>query len=59
MRNDVQTVAIETRSLRATELGNAAHVVIEREPRAAVVVDPVRDVDQYLGPRRLHPVSWP
>jgi hydroxyacylglutathione hydrolase len=41
-------VAIEIRSLRTTELGNAAHVVIERESGVAVVVDPVRDVDQYL-----------
>ena len=39
---------IEVRSLRTAELGNAAHVVIERDSGVAVVVDPVRDVGQYL-----------
>ena len=39
---------MEIRSLRSVELGNAAHVVIERESGVAVVVDPVRDVGQYL-----------
>lgn len=39
---------MEIRSLRSAELGNAAHVVIERESGVAVVVDPVRDVGQYL-----------
>jgi hydroxyacylglutathione hydrolase len=39
---------IEIRSLRSAELGNAAHVVIERASGVAVVVDPVRDVGQYL-----------
>ena len=41
-------VGIEVRSLRSAELGNAAHVVIERDSGVAVVVDPVRDVGQYL-----------
>ena len=41
-------MAIEVRSLRATELGNAAYVVIEHKAGVAVVVDPVRDVAQYL-----------
>jgi hydroxyacylglutathione hydrolase len=39
---------MEIRSLRSAELGNAAHVVIEREAGVAVVVDPVRDISQYL-----------
>ncbi len=41
-------MAIEIRSLRSTELGNAAHVVVERDSGVAVVIDPVRDVGQYL-----------
>ena len=41
-------MGIEVRSLRSAELGNAAHVVIERDSGVAVVVDPVRDVGQYL-----------
>jgi hydroxyacylglutathione hydrolase len=41
-------VGVEIRSLRSTELGNAAHVVIERDSKVAVVVDPVRDVGQYF-----------
>jgi hydroxyacylglutathione hydrolase len=39
---------MEVRSLRAAELGNAAYVLIEHGSGAAVVVDPVRDVGQYL-----------
>ena len=39
---------IEVRSLRSAELGNAAHVLIERDSAVAVVIDPVRDVCQYL-----------
>ncbi len=39
---------MEIRSLRSAELGNAAHVVIEHESGVAVVVDPVRDIGQYL-----------
>jgi len=41
-------VGTEVHSLRSTELGNAAHVVIERASKVAVVIDPVRDVGQYL-----------
>ena len=41
-------MGIEIRSLRNAELGNAAHVVIESDSSVAVVVDPVRDVGQYL-----------
>jgi hydroxyacylglutathione hydrolase len=41
-------MTIEIRSLSTTELGNAAHVMIERESGVAVVIDPVRDVGQYL-----------
>ncbi|MHB1928914.1 MAG: MBL fold metallo-hydrolase [Acidimicrobiales bacterium] len=41
-------MAIEVRSLRSTELGNTAPLVIERESGVAVVIDPVRDVGQYL-----------
>ncbi len=41
-------MGIEIRSLRSAELGNAAHVVIERDSAVAVVIDPVRDVCQYL-----------
>ncbi len=41
-------MAVEVRSLRAAELGNSAHVLIEAEAGLAIVVDPVRDVGQYL-----------
>jgi hydroxyacylglutathione hydrolase len=41
-------MGIEVRSLPSPELGNAAHVVIERDFGVAVVIDPVRDVGQYL-----------
>ena len=41
-------MGIEIRSLRSAELGNATHVVIERDSGVAVVIDPVRDVCQYL-----------
>jgi len=41
-------MGIDVRSLRSTELGNATHVVIEHDAGVAVVVDPVRDVGQYL-----------
>ncbi|MHB1712661.1 MAG: MBL fold metallo-hydrolase, partial [Acidimicrobiales bacterium] len=41
-------MGIEVRSLRSAELGNAAHVLIERDSGVAVVLDPVRDVGQYL-----------
>ena len=41
-------MSIEIHSLKTTELGNAAHIVIERESGVAVVIDPVRDVSQYL-----------
>lgn len=41
-------MAIEVRSLRTAELGNYAHVIVEPEARLAVVVDPVRDIGQYL-----------
>ena len=32
----------------AKELGNASFVVADPETKQAVVIDPVRDVDQYL-----------
>ncbi|MDA8072922.1 MAG: rhodanese-like domain-containing protein [Actinomycetota bacterium] len=41
-------MGMEIRSFRSAELGNAAHVVIERASGVAVVVDPVRDIGQYL-----------
>ena len=42
-------MGFQIRSLRSTELGNAAHVLIEPDAGVAVVVDPVRDIDQYLN----------
>ncbi len=42
-------MGVEIRSVRSAELGNAAHVVIDRESKTAVVIDPVRDVEQYLA----------
>ena len=41
-------VAVKVRSMRAVELGNSAHVLIEREAGLAIVIDPVRDVGQFL-----------
>lgn len=41
-------MTVEIRSHRSSELGNYAHLLIEREAGLAVVVDPVRDVGQYL-----------
>ena len=38
----------EIRSVRSDELGNAAHLIIDRDSGTAAVVDPVRDVAQYL-----------
>ncbi len=53
-------MAIEVRSLHSPELGNAAHLVVERDSGAAVLVDPVRDVGQYIdeAARKGVTLSW-
>lgn len=53
-------MSIEIRSIRSAELGNAAHLLVDPETNTAVVVDPVRDVGQYLeltAPRGIE-LSW-
>ncbi|MCI2975915.1 MAG: hypothetical protein MP439_07535 [Ferrimicrobium sp.] len=52
-------MTIEIRSLKTTELGNATHVVIERESGVAVVIDPVRDVDQHFEVTTSESVTSP
>jgi len=42
-------MGIEVRFVRSVELGNAAHVVVEQDSGVALVIDPVRDVEQYLA----------
>jgi len=42
-------MGIRVRSVPRAELGNSAHVVIEQDSGVAVVIDPARDVDQYLA----------
>ena len=39
---------VEVCALRAAELGNAAHLVIDRDSGTAGVIDSARDVDRYL-----------
>jgi hypothetical protein len=43
-------------------LGNSAYLLISETERAAVVIDPLRDVDQYLNVARhegcASPTSW-
>lgn len=53
-------MGIEVRSLRSSELGNAAHVLVEHDAGVAVVVDAVRDVGQYLdvAARESAEVTW-
>ncbi|MHB1928837.1 MAG: rhodanese-like domain-containing protein [Acidimicrobiales bacterium] len=53
-------MGMEVRSLRSSELGNAAHVLIERDAGVAVVVDALRDVGQYLAvaARASAEVAW-
>lgn len=41
-------MAVEVRTLRADELGNSAHLLIDRASATAVIVDPARDVGQYV-----------
>lgn len=41
-------MAVEIRTLRSAELGNSAHLLLDRESGSAVVIDPVRDTDGYL-----------
>ena len=41
-------MAVEVRSLRTAELRNSARILFDPEAGVAVLVDPVRDVDQYL-----------
>lgn len=38
----------------ATELGNSSYLVVDRDRGEAVVIDPVRDVDRYLGAAGEH-----
>jgi hydroxyacylglutathione hydrolase len=57
------TAPVEIRSFPVAELGNAAHVVIERQQGVAVVIDPVRDVAPYLDaldstPGRSVKLAW-
>lgn len=41
-------MAIEIRTLRNNELGNSTHLIIDRDSSSAVVIDPVRDIADYL-----------
>jgi hydroxyacylglutathione hydrolase len=41
-------MAIEVHTLRSDELGNSAHLLIDRDSATAVVIDPVRDVGRYI-----------
>lgn len=41
-------MGIEIRAFRSSELGNSAHLIIDHASGSAVVIDPVRDVGEYL-----------
>jgi len=41
-------MAIEVRTLRSEELGNSAHLLIDRDSASAAVIDPVRDAGRYV-----------
>ncbi|MHB1787392.1 MAG: MBL fold metallo-hydrolase, partial [Acidimicrobiales bacterium] len=40
-------MSIEIQTLRTTELGNSAHLLIDRPSGVAVIIDPVRDTGDY------------
>ena len=41
-------MATEIRTFRTTELGNSAYLLIDRSSASAIVIDPVRDIENYL-----------
>lgn len=41
-------MGIEIHAFRTSELGNSAHVIIDRASGSAVVIDPARDIGEYL-----------
>ncbi|MHB8452072.1 MAG: MBL fold metallo-hydrolase [Mycobacteriales bacterium] len=42
-------MTVEIRAFRASELGNSAHLLIDRETGTGAVIDPVRDTGEYLA----------
>ncbi|MHB1712240.1 MAG: MBL fold metallo-hydrolase [Acidimicrobiales bacterium] len=53
-------MAVDVRTLRSAELGNSAHLLLDRDSGTAVVIDPVRDTDTYLdvaGAEGAH-IAW-
>lgn len=53
-------MGVRIRTLRSEELGNSAHLLIDQESRRAVVVDPVRDIGQYIDLARAEgaEITW-
>ncbi|MGH7721951.1 MAG: MBL fold metallo-hydrolase [Candidatus Dormibacteria bacterium] len=45
----VDSGSAEVEQWIARELGNSSYLVVDRDARAAVVIDPLRDVDGYLS----------
>lgn len=53
-------MSIDVQTFRATELGNSAHLLIDRASSSAIIIDPARDSEGYLAAAEEHGVriSW-
>lgn len=53
-------MSVEIFTLRTSELGNSAHLLLDRASGTAVVVDPVRDTDGYVSLAEQHGarITW-